>query len=191
MLWRYLSFTTFITACCCTPFIPFLFNRNSSISTFLDQLNFITSSFGHHRWRPVTLLIPKARSHRSSYFSFASRRCSRGNGIPKRRFCKNCCASSASIKTNLIFSSYREFSSTYQIRFHHQHELYKRKPKLKLYKPEKPKVCSLWNLVSITNNDEMEDFFFSFFYIRLSLRAKTVRVLTIIHSLNKEDEWHR
>lgn len=77
----------------------------------------LTSSLGHHRWRPVTLLIPNARSHlqrnrrtshylnvvdhyRSSYFSFASRRCSRGNGIPNRRFCKNCWASAAAYEQN-------------------------------------------------------------------------------------------
>ena len=79
----------------------------------------LTSSLGHHRWRPVTLLIPNARSHlkrycrtshflnvldhyRSSYFSFASRRCSRGNGIPNRRFCKNCWASAAAYEQNTI-----------------------------------------------------------------------------------------
>ncbi len=91
---------------------------NSSMS-FLSLNSFLTSSFGHQRWRLVTLFIPKARSqlehisqmlikcfslnYRSSYFSLASRRCSRGNGIPKRRFCKNCCALSAANQRKTIF----------------------------------------------------------------------------------------
>ena len=46
--------------------------------------------------------------YRSSYRSFASRRCSRGNGIPKSRFCKNCCASERSGKTMDILPSESE-----------------------------------------------------------------------------------